>query len=189
MAESPTLHSRLRVLVAKTYRAEKLFSSIRNSSDPKILSLASLSDLANDIRAKEWQSAHHDLRQRLNDLLSPQVSPGGLTPGAQELYSHFRQAYEADRADLNRGIAAIQETAEREEFTQSLRFSLDLIRIKARLQVHKAIADELSGALQLTGRALTDFGSRVDNAPQESSEEQGRNKVIPLRPRATATGR
>lgn len=203
MSESPTLHSRLRVLVAKTYRAEKLFSSIQNSAEPKVKNLAFLSDVANDIRAREWRNSHHELRDALNDILTLGV-PSEVSARVTALREEFTSRYGSDRRDIERGVIAINDTAQREEFAQVMRFSLELVRLKARAQVHKAIADELTAILSSSGRLpAAERATGGDSANIEAAagglaaemsraaeiSESSSAKVLQMRPRRTATAR
>src|SRR6188508_750181 len=69
MTANPTLHSRLRVLVAKAFRAEKLYSTVNSSRAERLTNMAALAEAAGDIRAREWQRSHYQLRTSLNDVL------------------------------------------------------------------------------------------------------------------------
>ena len=103
MAENQTLHSRLRVLVAKTYRAEKLFASIRNTSDVRSLNFSFISDLANDLRSREWQNAHHELRERLNHILA--LGAGSVVIEKIEvLREEFLAKHRSEKRDVARGV-------------------------------------------------------------------------------------
>ncbi|MCC6952831.1 MAG: hypothetical protein IT290_01800 [Deltaproteobacteria bacterium] len=189
MAENQTLHSRLRVLVAKTYRAEKLFASIRNTSDVRSLNFSFISDLANDLRSREWQNAHHELRDRLNDILA--LGAGSVVIEKIEvLREEFLAKHRSEKRDVERGLGAVTESGAREEFAQMLRFSLELIRLKARAQVYKAIADELSGILVASGRRLATTEDESEEGPLLGQEEaaSSRGKVVALRPRISSVG-
>jgi len=139
--------------------------------------LATVSEVANDVRAKEWQAAHYELRNSLNEILEIGY-PAKTVQELIRLRTVFSQRAENDLRELEQGISAITEAACREEFAQALRLSVELIRLKARSQVHKALADEVSGVLGT--------GSRAIDAPEEFIPEpvEARGKVIELRPRA-----
>lgn len=149
MTNSTTLHSRLRMLVAKTFRAEKLYSSLRK---PRNVDTVNISDLANDLRAREWERAHAQFRTALNSALEL-PSQTALFQRVSALYHKFHNISEecSEKAKTDRD--RLIETAEREEFAHSLKLSLELVRIKARAQAHKVISDELSSIIQLAHRA------------------------------------
>jgi hypothetical protein len=70
MSSDQTLHSRLRVLVAKTFRAEKLYASMKNSNCVENGEIQKITELANTVRADVWQQSHGKLRRALNSPLS-----------------------------------------------------------------------------------------------------------------------
>lgn len=151
MSASHTLNSRLRVLVAKTFRAEKLYTSIRNLRADKVASVATLSELANDIRAKEWQRSHYKLRISLNDILSLGSGAAAATQVAL-LRERFLAKTKESKTALEAGSKAMQETVKRGEYAHTLRLSVEMIRHKARAQANQVIVDELSSLLDASGR-------------------------------------
>lgn len=150
MSDTQTLNSRLRLLVVKSFRAEKLYTSLRNSDGAKLSSVSSLADIANDVRAREWQKCYTDLRSSLNDILSL-GSNMRMSKEVLALREHFRQQFLADRDAIESGVESIRETANREEFAHLLKASVEMIRVKARMQASKAILDELTVLLQSSG--------------------------------------
>lgn len=198
MTARPTLNSRLRVLVAKTFRAEKLYSSIRNSRADKFAGVTTLSEIANDIRAKEWQRAHYKLRTALNDILML-GSSAEIVAEVVQLREYFLQKVEESSAALEHGSEAVIDTVQRSEFAHSFRISVELIRHKACVQANKVIAEELSALLEASGRsAALDSASRtvgpIGPAPSSSyvpaaegeAEATAYSNVIPLRRRFAA---
>jgi hypothetical protein len=151
MSASHTLNSRLRVLVAKTFRAEKLYTSIRNLRADKVASVATLSELANDIRAKEWQRSHYKLRVSLNDILALGSGAAAATE-VTLLRERFLAKTKESKAALEAGSRAMQETVKRGEYAHTLRLSVEMIRHKARAQANQVIVDELSSLLDASGR-------------------------------------
>lgn len=187
MSAGPTLNSRLRVLVAKAYKAEKLYASIRNqpaadfsrgefgadsfrhSGSPSVSGRgadllndisdldhgsdrrspsgsATLSVFANDVRAKEWQRSHFQLRTALNEILSE--AAGART--VQELIA-LRDRFGAKAAEctalVERETGELLEVAKRKEFAHCLKLALDLVRHNARAQAYSVIVSELNGIL------------------------------------------
>ncbi len=69
MAEQATLISRMRVLVARTYKAERLYASMKRGSGRPFPGAAALSSMANEARAGEWQEMHAKMRLALNEIL------------------------------------------------------------------------------------------------------------------------
>ena len=145
MSQRPTLNSRLRVVVAKAYRTEKLYSS-HNGRAEKLAGVAALTEAASELRGREWQRAYQHLRCCLNDLLSL----GNMSVVAKDILA-LRDAYLA-KADesaqiVKYGADELKETADRQEFAHSLRISSELVRRKAQVQVCRAIAQELTEIL------------------------------------------
>lgn len=149
MTTPATLNSRLRVLIAKAYRAEKLYSSIRHTQGNDTPSVV---ELANDIRAREWQRAYGHLRGTLNDILLL-GSPAAVSDQIHGLYRQFRRLSEESFRAVEQETTNLVETVKRHEFARCLKLSMELIRSKARAQAHKVIADELHAALQLNEKS------------------------------------
>lgn len=148
---TPTLNSRLRVLIAKTYRAEKLYASMLNVGEGGLPSGASLNKLANDVRAKEWQVQHEQLRSGLNELVRL-GHHAAVLDHLEVLHEEYYARYMESSNSLARGVAALVETARRQEFAHVLKLSLDMARYKARSQACKVIADELAALIEESGR-------------------------------------
>ncbi len=182
MSNNSTLVSRLRVLIAKAFRAEKLYCCIRTSQG---LEAANVSEIANDLRAKEWQRAHLQLRSLLNEALSA----GGnseLTAQISLLYQRFHRLAEEAVEVAKQEREKLIETLKREEFAHTLKISLELVRLKARGQAYKAVADEVLSALQTSGKvALEAEGAEVDLPEMEEEAASERmivnSNVIPFR--------
>ena len=113
MASERTLNSRLRVLVAKTFRAEKLYGAIRNKND-SLITAATLSEIANDIRAQEWQRSHFRLRSALNDALSLPNSQL-VAEEVEKLQNHFASITRESTGIVEKGSAALIEDTQRQE--------------------------------------------------------------------------
>lgn len=201
MSATPTLNSRLRVLVAKTFKAEKLYSSIRNSRADKLANVASLSDMANDIRAKEWQRAHYRLRASLNDILSLPTKSAIIAELLKVRESFLQKAVESEAA-IEKNSGLIDETVRRFEFARSLKISVELIQEKACAQANRVISDELGALLDSSGAAgPNDYqagevsGNAVKIAakmlppsqfPEAASSSEMPSNVIPLKRRFAA---
>lgn len=193
---SQTLNSRLRVLVAKSFRAEKLYASLRSIEGAKFSAVSSLSEIANEVRAREWQRSYYELRTALNEILilGPQVAKELV-----HLRKRFNDRYLEDKAAVERGVENLRETVAREEFAHVLKLSVELIRHKARVQANKSVADELTAVLQASGFVnssgepldAADAGERAERAVAvqpvdlESIDVQHPSNVIPLRRRVS----
>jgi hypothetical protein len=203
MTAPATLNSRLRVLIAKTFRAEKLYSSIRHPRGEKLANVSTLAEMANDIRAKEWERCHYQLRVALNDILALGSNSAVLAEILQ-LRERFYQAAEESNTAVETGTETLLENIRRHEFAHSFRMSLELIRHKARAQASKVVTDELSAVLEASGRnpsAVQQYANnrRTVPTPEKREEEpfagaeevavQTRSNVIPLRRRFVAGGR
>ena len=189
MSSSPTLNSRLRVLVAKTFRAEKLYASVRNVEGGKFSTAAGLTEIANDVRAKEWQRCYYQLRQELNDLLSA-GAPSLLAETIARLATEFKaRAIESAEA-INDGSQTLIEATKLHEFAKASKLSIELVKHKARTQAQTAIAEELFAVLHASGRSKEPskdeaFVPGMERAERRAAEmqeaiEQASN-VIPLR--------
>jgi len=202
MTAPATLNSRLRVLIAKTFRAEKLYSSIRNPRGEKLANVSTLAEMANDIRAKEWERCHYQLRVALNDILALGSNSAVLAEILQ-LRERFYQAAEESNSAVETGTETLLENIRRHEFAHSFRMSLELIRHKARAQARKVVTDELSAVLEASGRNMSAAQQYANNSrtvpepekqvqePSASAEAvaQPRSNVIPLKRRFVAGGR
>ncbi len=196
MAATSTLNSRLRVLVAKTFRAEKLYNSIPNGQGERFTNLSALAQSANDIRAKEWQRTHYQLRVALNEVLN-EGNSSQLADTVLALRERFlaRAKESADAVEL--GVESITDTAARHEFAHIFRLSVEMIRHKARAQASRIVADELTAVLDSSTRGLdqAETARRIEKrrAKQQSAEEiepaEMPSNVIPLKRRFAAGGR
>jgi hypothetical protein len=152
--DSPTFASRLRMLVAKTFRAEKLYSSMRNVQAASSASTSGLTEIANDIRAREWQKAFHELRTELSDILTPGISSSTATHVADLLRKSCDKRDVAGR-EFEKHSVDLQGSLKNEEYASALRTLVEVIQLRARHQATRAITDELSGVLESAGRSLT----------------------------------
>lgn len=150
MSDSATLNSKLRVLIAKTFRAEKLYSSLRKPYANLSASPSSFSEVANDIRAKQWQKTHTKLRTELNDILDLKNGKDCLKR-LTSLYNHFVDETDYCNNSLDSSLKELLKAANREEFVHSMKLSFELVRLKAKMQACFAITEELSQVLALQG--------------------------------------
>jgi hypothetical protein len=198
MTAAPTLNSRLRVLVAKTFRAEKLYSSIPSSQGEKLTNPSRLSQAANDIRAKEWQRSHYQLRSALNEILS-EGSSANMTADIVALRQRFLDRAKESSDAVEQGVESTMDTVARHEFAAVFRFSVDLIKHKARAQASQVIAEELSSVLEASGRNVA-VGEQSRSMADERERERALRKaaaaaakipsnVIPLKRRFAAGDR
>lgn len=159
MSSSSTLNSRLRVLVAKAFRAEKLYSSMGRTSTTspsaglagnlagdRLSNMAVLAEAASEIRAKEWQRTHYQLRIALNDILAVGNTSKMLSQ-LTELRDNFLTRARENSVLLEKGSEELIETAKRQEFAHIFKISLELIRTKAQTQASHVIVEELSAVL------------------------------------------
>lgn len=171
MAALPTLNSRIRVLVAKAFRAEKLYSSLAlgglNSTGSAIAdrdadrsaSSNVLAQIANEVRAKEWKRSHYQLRTSLNDLLA-EGSGAQLAPALIELRDGFLRAAQESRRVLAASSETLAENARRQEYAHIFKLSVELIRHKARAQANQVVADELTALLDASRRSTEPQAAR-----------------------------
>lgn len=195
MSLGPTLNSRLRVLVAKAFRAEKLYSSVNSSRAERLTNLSVIAEAASDIRAREWQRTHYQLRTALNDILSIGNS-GGIVKEVVGLRESFLKRSQESLNLVEKGAEDLIETTRRQEFAHIFKISAELIRLKAQAQACRAVADELSGVLEATAHgdarpaSPADIDARIIRSEQEHAALEGdidlqpHTNVVQLRHRA-----
>lgn len=161
----PSLSSRLRILIAKTHRAEKLYSSMANDNlsnptpkIPKLQGEAQLGKLANDIRAKEWQISHEELRLSLNEVLRLGSSTA-ILDSLEMLHEQYYAKFIESSVMLERGTEALFEAVKRQEFVHILKLGIEMVKQKARSQVSQVIADELKLLVSGSGREASSVNS------------------------------
>lgn len=180
---SDTYSSRLRVLVAKTFRAEKLYSSMRNMEIGRLAGASQLSELSNDIRAREWQRNHYHLRTALNDLLSSGSSQN-LAKELKSLCEQFEKKIKESAEAVSRETAKLHDSSKSQEFAHCLHIVVDLIRHRARLQACRTIKEELAAILS---------GGSVDSTNGEPANnlinEVSKTNLIDFQKRAVSGGR
>lgn len=151
---SSTLTSKIRVLVARTYKAEKLYASMRGMRDVSTAEAERvLGQMSNDVRSREWQGAHQELRHRLNEIL--RLGGSQRTMALQELgnvYQSFIRRLRESELALQHGTGVVTESAKRLEYSVVLKMAFELVRHKARAQACQAIVDELESVLNLAGK-------------------------------------
>lgn len=173
MSNNPTLHSRIRVLVAKAFRAEKLYGSMRNTSPATILhSEESLGNVANELRAREWQKSHFLLRRMLNDILSNSGNSSDIARSVALLRDRFQKKAEESAHEMKRKSVELAEANTREEYAATLKLSVSLVGLKARAQANKVITDELTAVLESSGRSKLASGKGYET-DEESFEKTG----------------
>lgn len=178
MSSSPTLHSRLRVLVAKTFRASQLYSSMRTGRGDNG---SNLSEVANDARAAIWYRVHADLQAGLNDALElPSASQVALR--VAQLKQEFEKSARDAELTMAAGSERLVQSISRQEFSTTFKTSLELIKCKARMQASRVIAEELESILSNSRAQQPQVDSMFGDAPEKSAEA---SNVIPLRRRVS----
>ncbi len=187
-----SLISKLRILIARTYRAEKLYGTIRSEKAMRALSSSSVSEIANDLRAREWQHVHHELRMKLNDLLERGDS-SILSSGIRRLYEEFSNRAELVSSLLVAKKSELLDGVKRDDFAFSANVSFELIKKKAELQASRAIAEEIASVINLHSiksvSQLENQSSKpssvnpVATSPVVDDESYSKSNVIELRRR------
>ncbi|MDD2944139.1 MAG: hypothetical protein PHC51_14380, partial [bacterium] len=170
---SSTLTSKIRVLVARTYKAEKLYASMRGMRDISTAEAERvLSQMSNDIRSREWQGAHQELRHRLNEILRLGGSQRSIA--LEELgnvYQSFIRRLRESELALQHGATVVTESAKRLEYSVVLKMAFELVRHKARAQACQAIVDELESVLNFAGKKqLPTTDTSGDSTTSEDSK-------------------
>ena len=193
MSSNQTLNSRLRVLVAKTFRAEKGYASMKNSNCVENGEIQKLAEFANTVRADVWQQAHAKLRRSLNDILS-KVSGPEVIESLVSLRDSFLQTSQQSKSLMERSRTALLELAAKDEFAHTFKSSLELIRFKAQMQASQIIADELTAITQSSRKEanhnLPEIEMEYLASDEDNAEVKISNNVVPFRRRvAGASGR
>lgn len=180
MSEKATLSSKLRILVARAYKAERLYASmkakapeasniysrrLKSKKEPSALqSNRLISELSSEARATEWQQSYKELRLSLNEILEKNnLSASKLSKPVTELYNNLAEGLEETRARYNKISKDSFSAFENKEFLRCSKNSIELIRLKARIQSQTAVAEELSNLLNSSNRAKN--RKRMEHAP------------------------
>lgn len=177
-----TLNSRIKILIARTYKAEKLFTNVRLGEEGEIKSNsfeqlnndeinATKSNspaalVANDIRAKEWQRAHSELRNALNIMVANN-SGSKLVEQVVDLKNQFELGLKTFIKDLDARKLEVVHFIERNEFATALKGSIECIKLNARIQAFRVILNELSHLVVYKERLKT------------GEQDQSASKVLP----------
>ncbi len=210
MAQTLNLNSKLKILVAKLFKAEKLYHSMKNTAEAAKSSVSKnskssnsyfqstiLLEHANEVRANEWHRVHQDYRIKLNDILS-ELPANKLANGLNEIWQSFISEFKSAEYDIKSSKSLAEESIEREEYAQLLKISTDLVRKKARLQALKVINDELNllisqekrnESIQINLASLDNISASNNNAINtattniNSNTENVKSNLIPLKRR------
>lgn len=170
MAQRSTINSRLRVLVAKAFRAEKLYASGNSSRAERLSNPLSIAEASSEIRAKEWQRSHYHLRTSLNDILNI-----GNNSEVIKKIIELREQFHARSLDavsqIEKGAAEISSAIKKQEFALIFKISSELIRFKAQAQACNVIADELAAVLDQ---------QHLNTQKNVNRKQQNTNTIEPL---------
>ena len=150
MSSSHTLNSRLRLLIARAYRAEKVYAATSAKQSEQRLNSSQLTEGASELRAREWHKSHNRLRIALNDLLT-NSSASSLAQAVNKVRLEFVAQVSAATKVIEQDTEELHKALQRTEFTMALRLSVELIKHKAVLQSGQAIAEELEALLKSSG--------------------------------------
>ena len=209
MSSPSTLYSKLKILVAKLYKAEKLYSSMKRlpvaeashrlaANAPRQLfpqqlernnlnfnrtenASHNLIEQANEVRSGEWHKVHQSFRIKLNDLLLNGNS-ACLSENFNSLWLEFLAEFEIAELDLQDCNQSTKEALIKEEYSYLFKLSYELIKRKARLQALKVIHDELNSLLNSsTAKTKADYSSLNDILAHSNMSSAN---VIPIRRKA-----
>ena len=172
---SSTLTSRLQVLIAKSFKAEKLYNSMLVNSGDSI----NVASLSNEVRAKEWAKTYNRLRKELNAILTSSTNSTDLIDALLNLHEGFQQTLNQCAIDLDFAHDKIKEALTRAEYAVIYKSSLDLIKFQSRLQSTQVVCDEVL-ALMETKKSKIMEPIELDQPINESTSGKS-SKVIPFR--------
>lgn len=168
---SSTLSSRLQVLIAKSFKAEKLYNSMIADSSNTI----NVATLSNEVRAKQWAKTYNKLRKELNSILSIKASSTEVIDKLLSLHDNFQCSLNQCANDLDHEHDKIKEALCRAEYAVIYKSSLDLIKLQSKLQSTQVVCDEILALLE-TKKAKILEPIELDRPLVEQN-----NKVIPFR--------
>ncbi|MCC6934026.1 MAG: hypothetical protein IT292_12380 [Deltaproteobacteria bacterium] len=186
MASTPTtLNSRLRVLIAKSFRAEKLYASMKNDRGALLPDTGKVIDFANTIRAEVWQQTHCQLRKALNEIVLLGSSTA-ILKSLVELYNEMLSLIEKHNVSISELTVRLKEDSARHEFVHCLKLSVDLIRCKSFIQVNQLIADELHEIIRHSRKGEVVFSESPELEELQSGEDflGVADNVIPFKRKA-----
>jgi len=193
MSTSHTLGSKLKVLIAKSFKAEKLYASMTGSGIDQKNSVRV--ELANEVRAREWQRSYYQLRVVLNKLVSENKITN-IVEDLERVKLAFLKKSSDSLQEIKSGRDAMSDALTRDEFAFVYRSSLEMIRHKARSEAYHVAAQEIDALLE--GRKKKDASEpfEIDDledpqqpAPQKTSKTASKGgKVISLVAKRSALG-
>lgn len=136
LMENHTFRSRLVLLVQKSRKAVRLYSSMeKNSAD-------SGADFR-ETQAEEWKSVTSELLRELTVLLE-NPNARRLAGDIYTLRDRFYSDWRLSESDLHVGQRDLINASEHGDFTRASVLSIKLIRLKARVQASQAAYHELN---------------------------------------------
>ena len=181
-----TLASRLKVLVAKSFKAERLYGSmVINLTGQMETELAERAKLSNEIRAREWQKSYNKLRLGLNAILSEENSATAVTERLLKLEADFRVQIKKANQELEKVSVGIKDALNRAEYAVVYRRSMDLVKYQARIQASEVVCQEVLALLETKKPIFNLVNQEVPPAVKEVAKEK--SKVIPFIRKASAS--
>ena len=184
---SSTLASRLKVLVAKSFKAERLYGSMVISLTGQLdTELAERAKLSNEIRAREWQKSYNKLRLGLNSILSEEKSATAVTERLLKLETDFRVQIQRAAQELEKVSVGIKDALSRAEYAVVYRRSMDLVKYQARIQASEVVCEEVLALLDAKKPILNLVTEDLTPAPVKEVVKE-KSKVIPFIRKASAS--
>lgn len=171
---SSTLSSRLKVLVAKSFKAERLYGSmVVNLTGQLESEFTERAKLSNEIKAREWQKSYNKLRIGLNSIISEESNAIAVTERLLKLEADFRAQVVRSNEELEKISLAIKDALTRGEYAVVYRRSMDLVKYQSRIQASQVVCEEILALLE-TKKQTMSLPVEIVEAPKEKS------KVIPF---------
>lgn len=138
--------------------------------------------LSNDIKARQWQDAHIELRQKLNEVLRISERKTAIDEMLVIRSLFYGRLTESEDVIAN-SDSIIFSAVKREDYGCVMQTALELSRHKARLQTYKVIVDELD-AFVACFRPQISQGLNIDSklAPSNLTDSFAPAQMIPVRP-------
>ncbi len=143
MSNNSTLNSRLRELFNKAYRAEKLHHTRKSSAIVDGFEHSKLQELAQNVNANAWSITNAELKNSLNKLLRDNNSINVINE-LNTLKEKINAEIAEKAKEQERLKNMLIKMTEYTEFYNTLKLSLDLVKIKSTTQALQATIGELN---------------------------------------------
>lgn len=153
------LSTKLRALVARSFKAEKLYSSSAKEAEGSLEARS----MATEVKAKEWGIQYNKLRVALNRMIR-EVPASEMTKSVYELSLDSAQTVSECDYATTRLKMEVPVASKKQEYSRLMSLSKQLLQVSARRQAAHSIHEELVSILE------SSMGRKAFNAMKASSD-------------------